>query len=82
SLNTLLEKTPVSSKTRLDSLHMVRTGIAPLFLGVFLMLLFLASVAFAMFVPWRQSVAGKGEIIVFSPMERPQTIEAQIPARL
>lgn len=34
------------------------------------------------YVPWQQSVAGTGKIIIFSPMERPQNIEAQIPARL
>lgn len=35
-----------------------------------------------MFLPWRQSVVGTGKIIVFSPMDRPQSIEAQIPGRL
>ena len=34
------------------------------------------------FIPWQQSVTGVGEVIVFSPMSRPQNIEAQIPARL
>ncbi len=34
------------------------------------------------YVPWQQSVAGTGKIIIFSPMQRPQNIEAQIPARL
>ena len=34
------------------------------------------------FVPWQQSVAGTGKIIIFCPMERPQNIEALIPARL
>lgn len=35
-----------------------------------------------MFVPWQQSVAGSGQIIVYSAMERPQTIEAPIAGRL
>ncbi|HTE19573.1 MAG TPA: biotin/lipoyl-binding protein, partial [Armatimonadota bacterium] len=34
------------------------------------------------FVPWQQSVTGKGQIIVFSAMERPQNVDAQIPGRL
>ena len=46
------------------------------------MVLLVVSSILVMFVPWRQSVVGSGEIIVFSPMERPQTIEAQIPGRL
>lgn len=31
------------------------------------------------FAPWQQSVTGSGEVIVFDPMLRPQTIDAQIP---
>lgn len=34
------------------------------------------------YVPWQQSVTGYGRVIVFSPMERPQSIEAQIPGRI
>lgn len=34
------------------------------------------------FVPWQQSVSGSGKVVVLSPMDRPQNIEAQIPARL
>ena len=33
-------------------------------------------------VPWRQSVAGTGEVIVFDAMDRPQNVEALIPGRL
>jgi multidrug efflux pump subunit AcrA (membrane-fusion protein) len=33
-------------------------------------------------VPWQQSVNGAGQTIVFSPMERPQNIEAQISGRV
>jgi len=34
------------------------------------------------FTPWRQSVSGPGQVIVFDAMDRPQTIEAQIPGRI
>lgn len=34
------------------------------------------------FVPWQQTVIGKGKVTVFSPMQRPQGIEAQISGRL
>lgn len=34
------------------------------------------------FVPWQQSVTGSGKVIVYSAMERPQDIDAQIPGRL
>lgn len=33
-------------------------------------------------VPWQQSVNGVGQTIVFSPMERPQNVEAQISGRV
>lgn len=74
-----------SSKDRDDrfqSLDMVKIGWGPSVFGVFLLLLFIACTTFFMCVPWRQSVAGAGEIIVFSPMQRPQTIEALISGRL
>ncbi len=35
-----------------------------------------------LFVPWQQSVSGVGRVIVYSAMERPQNIEAEIPGRL
>ena len=34
------------------------------------------------FIPWQQTVTGTGKIIVYSAMDRPQNVEAQIPARL
>lgn len=67
---------------RLRSLDMVRVGWGPAFLGFLLLSIFMLVCFFILFVPWRQSVAGTGEIIVFSPMHRPQTIEAQISGRL
>ncbi|MBX9568253.1 MAG: HlyD family secretion protein [Candidatus Obscuribacterales bacterium] len=67
---------------RLHSLDMVKIGWGPSIFGTTLLISFVICVAFFMFAPWRQSVAGVGEIIVFSPMHRPQTIEAQISGRL
>lgn len=34
------------------------------------------------FVPWQQTIIGYGQVIVYSAMDRPQTVEAQIPGRL
>lgn len=34
------------------------------------------------FVPWQQTVSGSGEVSVYDAMSRPQTVQAQIPARL
>ena len=35
-----------------------------------------------LFLPWRQTVTGEGIVTVFSPMQRPQTINAQIDAKI
>ncbi|MBX9687518.1 MAG: HlyD family secretion protein [Candidatus Obscuribacterales bacterium] len=51
-------------------------------LAAVLSLLIGTLVLLLLFVPWQQSVSGLGKIIIFSPMERPQNIEAQIPGRL
>ena len=42
----------------------------------------LALVVGLAFVPWQQNVAGTGEVAVYSVMDRPQSIEAQIPGRI
>lgn len=34
------------------------------------------------FVPWQQVIIGRGRVIIYSPMERPQNLEAQIPGRI
>jgi multidrug efflux pump subunit AcrA (membrane-fusion protein) len=39
-------------------------------------------IAFGLIViPWQQSVTGTGRVIIYNAMQRPQTIEAQIPGR-
>lgn len=47
---------------------------------VFFMLVLSALVLY--FVPWQQTIVGSGEVSVFSPNDRPQTVEAQIPGRI
>lgn len=36
----------------------------------------------SLFLPWRQTVTGEGQVTVFSPMQRPQVIHSQIDARI
>lgn len=35
-----------------------------------------------LFLPWRQTITGEGQVTVFSPMQRPQSINTQIDARI
>jgi adhesin transport system membrane fusion protein len=64
------------------SLRMTRTP-SPLLrlFGVWAAFITLATV-FVVATPWTQSVTGKGQVTVFSPMERPQTLSAEIDGRL
>lgn len=55
-------------------------SLGPLAFSLFLFVI-LTLVALA-FIPWQQSVTGTGRVMVLSPMDRPQNIEAQIPGRL
>ncbi|RYG24414.1 HlyD family efflux transporter periplasmic adaptor subunit [bacterium] len=50
---------------------LLRAGLGALFL-----------VAALAFVPWQQNVVGTGEVAIFSAMDRPQNVEAQIPGRI
>ena len=72
----------MNSTTQLKSFELLKTHHA--FRPAALMMLFLLTlIALSLyFVPWQQSVTGYGRVIVFAPMDRPQTIEAQIPGRL
>ena len=48
-----------------------------------ILILLVASVALGLiFIPWQQTVTGYGTVSVFSAMDRPQNIEAQISGRL
>ena len=51
-------------------------------LVLILLLLLLLIVLSLIYVPWQQSVTGKGSIFIFNPSDRPQSIEAQISGRL
>ncbi|MBK9143663.1 MAG: HlyD family efflux transporter periplasmic adaptor subunit [Candidatus Melainabacteria bacterium] len=34
------------------------------------------------FVPWQQTVSGRGKVVIFHPMQRPMNLEAAIPGRI
>ncbi|AGY57781.1 HlyD family secretion protein [Gloeobacter kilaueensis] len=56
---------------------------APLFVLATVLILLVVMVGLGLgLIPWQQSVAGKGKVMVLSPMQRPQGVEAQIPGRL
>ncbi|MDP3509467.1 MAG: biotin/lipoyl-binding protein [Candidatus Melainabacteria bacterium] len=67
---------------RYKSLQAVESSRGYLLLALVLTVFLLALAGILAFVPWQQSISGIGKIMIVSPMERPQSIEAQIPARL
>jgi multidrug efflux pump subunit AcrA (membrane-fusion protein) len=64
------------------SLKAVESSRGYLVLAVMISLFLVGLVCILAFVPWQQSISGTGKIMILSPMDRPQSIEAQIPARL
>ena len=64
-----------------QSLQRVRSGRIFARLALVAVLLFLTLLA-CLFVPWQQVVVGVGKVMVFSPQDRPQTVQAQISARI
>lgn len=64
------------------SMELITSSHAMRPLAIALVLLLATIVVCLIYVPWQQSVTGYGRMIIFSPMDRPQNIEAQIPGRL
>ncbi|MES2461628.1 MAG: biotin/lipoyl-binding protein, partial [Armatimonadota bacterium] len=44
--------------------------------------LFVLAALILIYVPWQQTVIGYGQVMVYSAMDRPQNVQAQIPGRL
>ena len=51
-------------------------------LAIWIVGLLVVTVLCLIVVPWQQTVSGTGKVTVFSPMFRPQTIDAQLSGRL
>lgn len=51
-------------------------------LAVLLVLFLILFILALIYVPWQQSITGVGQVIIYSPNERPQNVQAQIPGRL
>ncbi|MBX9772733.1 MAG: HlyD family secretion protein [Candidatus Obscuribacterales bacterium] len=75
-------ESPVKDKPKYRSLKTVESTQGYGIVAVVVCILLVSTVSMLIFVPWQQSIGGIGKIIILSPMERPQNIEAQIPARI
>jgi multidrug efflux pump subunit AcrA (membrane-fusion protein) len=72
----------LSYKADYESLKAVTSRRGYAVIAVMLSITLVSFVLMLVYVPWQQSVAGTGKIIILSPMHRPHNIEAPIPARL
>jgi membrane fusion protein, adhesin transport system len=64
------------------SLRKVNSRRFALVLAALLLLSTLGTILALLYVPWWQSVGGSGRVTVFSPSQRAQEIDAQIPGRI
>lgn len=71
-----------ANNTEIKSMDLIRASHALRPVAIALILLLSIMVICLIYVPWQQSVTGYGRVTIFSPMDRPQNIEAQIPGRL
>ncbi|HVK14558.1 MAG TPA: HlyD family efflux transporter periplasmic adaptor subunit [Gemmataceae bacterium] len=69
---------PFRPDAPLTALDRVRTPRAARVVGRLLLTLFLLAPAILVFVPWQQTVRGRGQIIAFAPTERRQAVTALV----
>ena len=69
---------PYDRSTWLPSVRLVRTPQLARWFGRFLLFMVIATPFLLIFVPWMQTVDGRGEVIAFDPSEREQMITSRI----
>ena len=71
-------QTPV----HLPALGLAKSSRLAHWVGRCLMVLLVVGLWFVIVAPWQQTVAGKGTVIAFAPLDRQQTVEAPIKGRI
>lgn len=66
----------------LPSLRLAKSSRSARTLGRILLAVLLAGMALVVVAPWQQTVAGKGNVIAYAPLERQQTVQAAIKGRI
>ena len=74
----LRSRAPFSQHASLPTLQRVRTPRLARWVGRLLLLTFLLSPVALMFVPWQQTVRGRGRIVAYAPTERKQVVTALV----
>ena len=66
----------------LPSLRLAKSSRLARSLGRILLVLLAAGLVLVVVAPWQQTVAGKGNVIAYAPLERQQTVQAAIKGRI
>ncbi|WP_459557001.1 HlyD family secretion protein [Lacunimicrobium album] len=69
-------------ETLMPTLRLARSSQKARRIANVLMWSLIVTMIFVVFAPWQQSVKGTGNVIAFSPTERPQTMQATIKGRI
>lgn len=77
-----LEMTPSQKPVMLPSLRLAKSSRLARFLGKVLLILLVAGLVLVVVAPWQQTVAGKGNVIAYAPLERQQTVQAAIKGKI
>ncbi len=67
---------------QLPALRLAKSSRLARWVGRILMVLLFVGLVFVIKAPWQQTVAGKGTVIAFAPLDRQQTVEAPIKGRI
>ncbi len=67
---------------RLHSLKLVHAKTGGRRIAIVILFMLVLSILVLWLTPWQQTIIGSGEVAVFNPENRPQTIEAQISGRI
>lgn len=77
------QPTPVfSAQTKFRSLQSVTTPRSSRWMARFLLTLFVLSPFALIFVPWQQTVQGRGQVIAYAPTERKQVVTALVSGQI
>lgn len=71
-----------STNITLSTLKKTHTSTVSRWIGVFLMVCFFLLPVALIFVPWQQTIRGRGQMVAFAPTQRKQTITSRVSGRV
>jgi len=69
-------------RTQLPALRLAKSSRLSRIFGRVLLASLVVGIGFVVVAPWQQTIAGKGNVVAFAPLERQQVIEAPVKGRI